>query len=66
MQLNTELIKKLQCNLYGNRGTDIEAAYDYLLDLAKTTEGEGAFVLVGAQVLVNTICNALLENKGEI
>lgn len=66
MQLNTELIKKLQCDLYGNKGTDIAAAYDYLLDLAKTANGEGAFVLTGAQVLVNTICNALLENKGEI
>jgi len=66
MQLNTELIKRLRCDLYGNKGTDIKAAYDYLLELAECSNGEGAFVLTGAQVLVNTICNALLENNGGI
>lgn len=66
MELNLELIKRLRCDLYGNRGTDIKAAYDYLLELAESSDGEGAFVLTGAQVLVNTICNALLENNGEI
>lgn len=66
MQLNTELIKRLRCDLYGNKGTDIAAAYDYLLELAESSNGEGAFVLTGAQVLVNTICNALLENNGGI
>jgi hypothetical protein len=66
MQLNTELIKKLQCDLYGNRGTDISAAYEFMLDLAKTSNGEPAFVLTGAQVLVNTICNALMAESGEL
>lgn len=61
MTTHHELARALQCKIYGDRGTDIAAAYDYLLDLAKTSEGEPALVLTGAQVLVNTICNALLE-----
>jgi hypothetical protein len=63
MKPHHELAHSLQCKIYGDRGTDIAAAYDYLLELAKISNGEPAIVLTGAQVLVNTICNALLADE---
>jgi len=62
MQLDTELIKNLQCKMFSDRGTDIDAAYEYMLSIAKASEHPPA-VITAAHVLINTICNALLAGE---
>jgi hypothetical protein len=57
-----ELAHSLKCSLFADRGTDINAAYDYLLMVANASDHPPA-VLTAAHVLVNTICNALLMDE---
>ena len=48
--------------MFADRGTDINAAYDYLFKIANASDNPIA-VLTAAHVLVNTICNALLMDE---
>ena len=48
--------------MFADRGTDINAAYEYLLMIANASDHPPA-VLTAAHVLVNTICNALLMDE---
>lgn len=57
-----ELAHSLKCNLFADRGTDISAAYEYLLAVADASNNPPA-VITAAHVLVNTICNALLMDE---
>jgi hypothetical protein len=57
-----ELAHSLKCNLFADRGTDISAAYEYLLSIADASDNPPA-VITAAHVLVNTICNALLMDE---
>jgi hypothetical protein len=59
-----ELAHSLKCELFADRGTDISAAYDYLLSIANASDNPPA-VITAAHVLVNTICNALLMDEVE-
>ena len=57
-----ELAHSLKCNLFADRGTDINAAYEYLLSIADASDNPPA-VITAAHVLINTICNALLMDE---
>jgi len=57
-----ELAHSLKCELFADRGTDISAAYDFLIKIANASENPPA-VLTAAHVLINTICNALLMDE---
>ena len=59
-----ELAHSLKADIFSDRGTDINAAYEYLLSIAKSSENPHA-VLTGAHVLINTICNSLLMDEGK-
>ena len=62
MKRHHELAHSLKINMFSDRGTDINAAYEYLLEIAEASDNPHA-VLTGAHVLVNTICNALLMDE---
>jgi hypothetical protein len=57
-----ELAHSLKCNMFADRGTDISAAYDYLLSIANASDHPPA-VITAAHVLRNTVCNALLMDE---
>jgi hypothetical protein len=57
-----ELAHSLKCNLFADRGTDINAAYEYLLSIADASDNPPA-VITAAHVLMNTVCNALLMDE---
>jgi hypothetical protein len=57
-----ELAHSLKAKMFADRGTDIQAAYDYLFKIANASDNPIA-VLTAAHVLVNTICNALLMDE---
>jgi len=57
-----ELAHSLKCNLFADRGTDINAAYEYLLSVADASDNPPA-VITAAHVLMNTVCNALLMDE---
>ena len=57
-----ELAHSLKCNLFADRGTDISAAYEYLLSIADASDNPPA-VITAAHVLMNTVCNALLMDE---
>ncbi len=55
-----QLGKSLRCNVFADRGTDIQAALDYALELAKASDDPPA-MLTAVHVVVNTIANALID-----
>jgi hypothetical protein len=57
-----ELAHSLKCELFADRGTDINAAYEYLLSVADASDNPPA-VITAAHVLMNTVCNALLMDE---
>ena len=57
-----ELAHSLKCNMFADRGTDINAAYEYLLSVADASDNPPA-VITAAHVLMNTVCNALLMDE---
>jgi hypothetical protein len=57
-----ELAHSLKCTLFADRGTDISAAYDLLIQIANASENPSA-VLTATHVLLNTVCNALLMDE---
>ena len=57
-----ELAHSLKCSLFADRGTDISAAYEYLLSIADASDNPPA-VITAAHVLMNTVCNALLMDE---
>jgi len=57
-----ELAHSLKCNLFADRGTDINEAYEYLLSIADSSDNPPA-VITAAHVLLNTVCNALLMDE---
>lgn len=59
-----ELAHSLKCNMFADRGTDIDAAYEYLLSVAKASDHPPA-VITAAHVLLNTVCNAFLMDEAE-
>jgi hypothetical protein len=48
--------------ILADRGTDINAAYEYLLSVADASDNPPA-VITAAHVLMNTVCNALLMDE---
>jgi hypothetical protein len=48
--------------MFADRGTDINAAYEYLLSVADASDNPPA-VITAAHVLMNTVCNALLMDE---
>jgi hypothetical protein len=57
-----ELAHSLKCNLFADRGTDINEAYEYLLKIANASDHPPA-VITAAHVLLNTVCNVLLMDE---
>jgi hypothetical protein len=48
--------------MFADRGTDIDAAYEYLLSVANASDHPPA-VITAAHVLLNTVCNAFLMDE---
>jgi hypothetical protein len=62
MKRHHELAHSLKASIFADRGTDINAAYEYLFEIAHASDNPAA-VITAAHVLVNTICNALLMDE---
>lgn len=58
MTTNKELAQALRCNLFADRGTDIKAAIDYSMEIAKTS-GNAPAVTTALFVVLNTLANVL-------
>jgi hypothetical protein len=57
---NQEIAKMIRGRFFGDRGTDLEAALQYALDLISHLEPEGVVKgLTGMYVVLNTIANIL-------
>jgi hypothetical protein len=54
----TELITVLKSNLFGDRGTDLEAALSYAQQVALASENPMA-VFTAIQVVLNTVANII-------
>ena len=65
MKRHQELACELRCGIFGDRDTDINAAYEYLLSVANASNNPPA-VITAAHVLINTICNVLLAESEEL
>jgi hypothetical protein len=61
---NLEMAQALRHGLFGDRGTDLRAAFGYAYDMIESIEGSGQVAAFTAlHVVLNTISNVLKENE---
>lgn len=61
---NLEMAQALRHGLFGDRGTDLKAAFNDAYDWIETIEGSGQVAAFTAlHVVLNTVANVLKENE---
>jgi hypothetical protein len=59
---NVELAKSIRSNLFADRGTDLNEAYNYAMELMMGNP----HAMTGMMVVLNTMSNIILENEKEV
>lgn len=56
---NVELAKSIRSSMFADRGTDLNEAYNYAMELMMGNP----HALTGMMVVLNTLSNIILENE---
>ena len=59
---NVELAKSIRSGMFADRGTDLNEAYNYAMEVMKGNPQ----ALTGMMVVLNTLSNIILENEKEV
>ena len=59
---NVELAKSIRSGMFADRGTDLNEAYNYAMEVMKGNP----HALTGMMVVLNTLSNIILENEKEV
>jgi hypothetical protein len=61
---NMELARSMRSNLFADRGTDVEAAFEGAFEIINRSK-ESAVLSTALMVIVNTIANVIEANEKE-
>jgi hypothetical protein len=61
---NMELVRSMRSNLFADRGTDVEAAFEDAFEIINRSR-EAAALSTALMVIVNTIANVIESNEKE-